>query len=159
MAYVLAIIFEISIVILAHLVLGFFVSSVWEKEKRASLYGGILFLITIVLFFSFLLANRFNFFEHGIGFALVAIALILIVAATILLFLPVGANPKARSGTKGLIVGDVKRVDERDTVFSKLFEKKRDAVESKAISTTDRNASSSGRPPSSTRPTPSTALA
>ncbi len=127
----LVIILEAAFVLITLLALSFLISSIWEKEKRASLYAGILFAITLILFTAFLILNRIHFFDAGIGFWILILGLISIPVLTLLLLLPVGGNPDALKGTQGLIIGDIKRVDERDTVFSRIYRQKIEAVEEK----------------------------
>jgi reductive dehalogenase len=99
--------------------LSYFVSSIWEKEKRASIFGGLQFLIVLAI--SILL-----FYFYGIGFfttipGLVILILVLIpsVLGAVLLMSSWGVNRKAQQGSRGLMVGDVKRHDEREIMFAR----------------------------------------
>ncbi len=117
----LKIILGLALCVQAFIGLAFFMSSIWEKEKRASLLGGLQFigmLVPVVLFF---ILNTYDFFDSGVGLGIMILVLIMGIAAVILFFSRIGANPKALQGTKGLIVGAVKRWDERDIQFSNVM--------------------------------------
>lgn len=110
-----------ALILIVQAVVGgtFFVSSLREKESRAALLGGFQFFVmlaAVVLFFYLL---QTDLFEGRKGQAL----LLGIVAYGGLVFFSFvmrwGSNPEARTGTEGLIAGDVERFDERETVFAR----------------------------------------
>ena len=99
--------------------LSFLISCIWEKESRAALFAGLQFLLMLGLVIVLFCLEAIDFFETGIGSAILIIALILTGGMFTLLILVIGANPKAIQGTRGLMVGSVKRYDERDIVFAR----------------------------------------
>ena len=110
----------VVLVLQAFIGLSFFVSSIREKETRASIFGGLQFLcmlVPAVVFFFLLLAT--GFFETGIGLTVLLIGLIIEALAAFFLIRRRGLNPEALKGTNGLIVGDVERQDERAIVFAR----------------------------------------
>jgi len=100
--------------------LWFSISSIYEKEKRASIVSGIIVVIIVIKFIAFAELYTIGFFDSGIGLILLAVGLLILFKLVLLLIIPMGANPDALKGTKGLVTGKVARFDERQTVFSKL---------------------------------------
>ena len=101
-----------ALIIQAFISLSFFVSSVYEKEKRATFFGGLQFLCMLGLLVIFLYLARTNYFETGIGLTLLIAGLVLGILACLALLIRTGADPKALEGAKGLVVGEAKRPDE-----------------------------------------------
>ncbi len=99
--------------------LSYFVSSMWEREGRASVFSGAQFVILTALTAFFIYLWAMGFFDSGAGSAVLIIGLVLLVAGTFFIVRKSGTNPKALEGTKGMIVGDVDRHDEREIVFSR----------------------------------------
>ena len=99
--------------------LSFLITCIWEKEPRASVYALLQFLGMAVLLFVFLFLARAGFFETRIGFTILMAGYVCFGFAALLLLTRIGVNPKALKGSEGLIVGDVKRFDERDQVFAR----------------------------------------
>ena len=99
--------------------LGYLISSIWEKEKRASFFAGLQFLgmAGVLILFVFWWASGFLATSAGIG--IVVCLLVGGVVAAVLFIRKTPANQKALEGAKGLITGDVKRFDERDIVFAR----------------------------------------
>lgn len=114
-------IFLAALVLIMPAIIGltYFVSCIWEKEKRASILAGLQFLgmlaLVIILFF----LAWIDFFESTAGLTLLICGLVLGALASFLLIIRFGSNPKARQGAKGLIIGEVKRPDEREIVFAR----------------------------------------
>ena len=109
----------LGLVLQAAVGLSYFLSSVWEKEKRASFFAavqsaGMTGLLILVGYWW-----QSGFLSTGPGIGILICFLIGGAAAGILLMRKTQANPKALKGTKGLIVGEVKRPDERDIVFAR----------------------------------------
>jgi hypothetical protein len=105
--------------------LSFFISSIREEENRAMFFGGVQFAFffgSLVLFFIFYTAGLF---ETPSGRMLLMVVLAFTSIGTWLLFKKSGENGKALEGTAGLMVGEVKRFDERETVFCKGQSSKR----------------------------------
>ena len=68
---------------------------------------------------SFFYLKLIGFFETDIGLTVLVILVVLSGLAVYLLVMKQDPNPKALKGTEALIVGPVKRFDERETVFSR----------------------------------------
>jgi reductive dehalogenase len=117
-----AILFLIAVaasIITAIIGLSFVISCIWEKESRAALFAGLQFLLMLGLVILLFYLEAIDFFETGTGSAILIIALILTGGMFALFTLVIGSNPKAMQGTRGLMVGSVKRYDERDIVFAR----------------------------------------
>jgi reductive dehalogenase len=99
--------------------LSFLISCIWEKELRATNFALLQFLGMSALLIMFLSLAWIGFFKSGIGFVILVTAYVLVILAALLILLKIGGNPKALEGSKGLIVSDVKRFDERDHVFAR----------------------------------------
>jgi len=116
---ILLVIGAVGLVIQALIGLSFFVSCIWEKERRASIFAGLQFLGMCALLIFYLLLMRIGFFESAPGLVVLIAGYALVLAGAIVLLRRTGSNPKALQGSKGLIVGQVKRVDERTHVFAR----------------------------------------
>jgi reductive dehalogenase len=103
----------------AIIALSFFISCLREKERRASFFAGFQLLGMILLLGLFFYLHRIGFFHTGSGIALLVAGLLLGGALTFFFGRRTPPNPKALQGTKGLIVGEVKRFDEREIVFAR----------------------------------------
>jgi hypothetical protein len=121
MTNILIFILGLALCVQAFIGLTFFISSIQEKEKRASTLGAVQFFGMLVLVILFFVLNAYDFFNSGVGFGIMIALLIVGVVGLILLFSRIGANQKALKGTKGLIVGEVKRWDERKIQFSNMI--------------------------------------
>ena len=97
--------------------LSYLVSSIRESEKRASLFAGLQFagMAAAALLFAYGWKTGFLYSGSGIGILICLIAAAGLGAIFFVKKSP--ANLKALQGTRGAIVGDVKRVDERDVVL------------------------------------------
>ena len=114
--------FYIAVAELALLIfisLTFLVSSIWEKEKRASVFGGLQLAVPLVLLVCLVYLQTTRFFNTNGGAAILSGGVILIALAGWLTARRTSLNPRALEGAPGLITGDVKRFDERGTVFSR----------------------------------------
>jgi reductive dehalogenase len=98
---------------------SYLVSSIWEKEKRASVFAGVQLIGMLGLTILFVYWWQTGLFYKGPGVGILICLLMAGIAAGVLLMRKTPANPKALKGTKGLIVGEVKRPDERDIVFAR----------------------------------------
>lgn len=99
--------------------LSYLISSIWEKEKRATLFAAIQFVGMLGLLALFVCWWIGGFFKSSLGIGVLICFLIGGAAVTVMLIRKTTANQKALQGTKGAIVGDVERVDERDIVFAR----------------------------------------
>ena len=108
-----------GLILQAFIGLTFFISSIWEKERRAPVFGGLQFLsmLALVLFFFYLL--NAGFFETPPGIIILIIGLLIGAFAAFFLFRRIGDNVKALEGTRGLIVSEVSRQDEREIMFAR----------------------------------------
>ncbi len=109
----------LALVIQALIGFAFFVSSIWEKEKRAAVFGGIQFAFMLGLVIVYFYFKGTGFLETGSGQTVLVAMVILALFIFLLLLKKTGANPKALAGTRGFISGEVKRYDEREIVFSR----------------------------------------
>jgi reductive dehalogenase len=106
--------------VLALVTLAFTISSIWEREERAALIGGVTFLILLGGEIGLFALRAGGFFESTPGFLILLLGLIIPVAV-LLLWIRIGRNQRALQGTKGYIIGKVKRFDEREQVFSRGY--------------------------------------
>ena len=98
---------------------AYFISSVWEKERRAAIFGCIQFLLMSVLVAGLFFLESSGFFKTDPGFTILTFGFVMALGLCLLLMPRIGLNPNALKGTKGLIVGTVKRNDERDIMFAR----------------------------------------
>ncbi|CAB1080679.1 hypothetical protein D1AOALGA4SA_8358 [Olavius algarvensis Delta 1 endosymbiont] len=106
-------------IITAIIGLSFLVSCIWEKETRATRYAGFQFLLMLGLVILLFYLKSTGLFETWAGTTVLILGLILSVCLFAILSLVIGSNPIALQGTPGLVVGRVKRYDERDIVFAR----------------------------------------
>jgi reductive dehalogenase len=99
--------------------LSYFVSSILEGEKRASVFAGLQFLGMCSFLFIFLLLIRIGFFRTSLGIGILIGGYVIVVSAAIALLKKSAPNERALEGTKGLFAGEVKRQDERTHVFAR----------------------------------------
>lgn len=99
--------------------LAYFISSIWEKERRAAIFGCIQFLLMAGLVSGIFYLEGSGFFRTGPGFTILTFGLLMSLGLCLMLMLRIGSNPDAFKGTKGLMVGRVKRNDERDIMFAR----------------------------------------
>jgi reductive dehalogenase len=97
----------------------YLVSCIREKENRASFFAAVQFIGMVGLTILFVWWWQTGLFATGPGIGLLVCFLMAVPAAYLLLVRRTQGNPKALEGTKGLIVGEVKRPDERDIVFAR----------------------------------------
>ena len=109
----------VGLIAQAFIGLSFFISCIWEKEPRASLFAFLQFLGMIGIFIIFVYLAWIEFFGAGIGFAILVAGYVCAAVAALFLLTKIGENPMALKGAKGLMVGEVKRHDERDHVFAR----------------------------------------
>jgi len=99
--------------------LSFFVACIRELEARAAIFGAAQFLLMLGLVMAMFYLQATGFFAAGAGFLVLIFGLMIALGILAGLTWPIGSNPKALAGTRGLIVGQVTRVDERDIVFAR----------------------------------------
>jgi reductive dehalogenase len=99
--------------------LAFLISSIWEKEERASKFGGIQFLGMLGVLILFIYWQAIGFFVSGIGLFVLISSFIIGILAVFFCVRQTPVNQRALEGTQGLIVGEVERFDERKHVFAR----------------------------------------
>ncbi len=116
---ILILLLALGLAVQACIGLWFFLSCIWEKEPRATVFASLQFLGMLGLLIFFLLLSWIGFFNTDAGFAILVGATLLAVLCALMALVKMGKNPKALLGTKGLMAGPVKRFDERDQVFAR----------------------------------------
>jgi reductive dehalogenase len=109
----------VALAIQAFVGLSFFISSIHEKEPRATLWGLLQFLGMLGVFVFFWVLAASGFFDSGFGTILLLLGCVLGVAATVVAMRRTEVNHKALKGSMGYVIGDVKKFDERDHVFAR----------------------------------------
>lgn len=109
----------LGLVVQAFIGLSFFISCIWEKEPRAMIFAALQFIGMGALLVAYLLLAGRGFFRTPPGIAVLMAGYGVAILAAFFLVRRTGQNPRALEGTKGLVVGDVKRFDERDHVFAR----------------------------------------
>jgi reductive dehalogenase len=99
--------------------LAFFVSSIWEGERRASLLAGLQFLGMAAVLLLVLVLSLKGFFHTPAGLVLLIAGYVAAGAAALVLLKRSEANPRALQGSRGRIQGEVTRHDERAQVFAR----------------------------------------
>ena len=112
-------IMAIALIFLNVVGLAFWISSIWEKEKRATFFGGLQCLGMLALLVSFFILNAMRFFHSAAGLVILTAALLCGAAVIFLFVRKTAPNGKTLRGTQGLITGEVKREDERAQVFAR----------------------------------------
>lgn len=113
--------FAAGIVLTAQALVGlsFFISCLREREKRASIFAGLQLTAMLLIIILFLYLRGTGFFQTTLGAALLALTLLTAAVGFFFLFRRSAPNLNSLKGTKGHIVGEVKRVDEREIVFAR----------------------------------------
>jgi reductive dehalogenase len=99
--------------------LSYVLSSISEKERRASLFGALQFLGMLGVLALFLLLLQAGFFHTSLGLSILILGYVIAGLAVLFFVRKSGINRHALKGTKGLIRGEVKRFDEREQVFAR----------------------------------------
>ena len=109
----------LGLTIQAFIGLCFFVSCIWEKESRASVFGLLQFAGMLGVLTGFLFLTCCGLFKSPKGFWVLVLLFFGGIAGLALLVTRTRVNPAALQGTAGLIQTDVERFDERDQVFAR----------------------------------------
>jgi reductive dehalogenase len=109
----------VALAVQAFIGLTFFISSIWEKEPRATVFAGLQFLGMLAVLVVYLVLASSGFFKTGAGIALLIAIYVIGITATIFTVRKAKPNSRALEGTPGFIVGEVNRFDERDQVFAR----------------------------------------
>lgn len=116
---VLILLAVLGLAVQAFIGLSFLISSVWEKERRATVFAAVQFSGMTALLILFLLLVGHGFFRIPSGMTLLIAGYIILVFAAILLVRRTAPNQRALQGADGYIIGKVKRFDERMQVFAR----------------------------------------
>ena len=99
--------------------LSFLISSLWEKERRATVFAAVQFIgMTALLMIFLLLAGR-GFFQTAPGAVLLIVGYIMAASAAVFMVRRTAPNQRVLQGTAGYIVDKVNRFDERMQVFAR----------------------------------------
>ncbi len=109
----------VGLAVQAFIGLAFFISCIWEKEPRATVFAGLQFLGMMAVLIVYFILIGSGFFKTGAGIALLIAIYVIGIIAAFFLMRKTSANPRALEGTPGFIVGEVSRFDERDQVFAR----------------------------------------
>jgi reductive dehalogenase len=109
----------LGLAVQAFIGLSFFVSSVWEKERRATVFAAVQFSGMTALLIIFLILVGLGFFQTSTGVVLLIAGNIMVVLAAIFMVRRTAPNQRAVQGTSGYICGKVNRFDERMQVFAR----------------------------------------
>jgi len=109
----------LGLAVQAFIGLSFFISSVWEKERRATICAAVQFTAMTALLIIFLLLVGRGFFQTAPGMVLLITGYIMVVLAAIFMVSRTAPNQRAVQGTSGYICGKVNRFDERMQVFAR----------------------------------------
>jgi hypothetical protein len=114
-------IFVAALVLIAQAMMGvgFLFSRIREREKRATVFAALQLGVMLALVLVFSLLVWLGFFETLPGIIVLVGGILVALGAALLLLRSSGANPRAREGARGLIVGEVSRWDEREIVFAR----------------------------------------
>ena len=88
-------------IVQAFIGLSYFVSSIWEKERRASMFGGLQFLAMLAMLIMLFYLYSTGFFHTTPGAIVLILVIIFGAFAAVSLMTRLGANAKALQGTKG----------------------------------------------------------
>jgi reductive dehalogenase len=109
----------LGLAIQAFIGLAFFISSVWEKERRATVFAAVQFAGMTTLLIIFLFLVRRGFFKTSPGMGLLIAGCIMVIFAAIFMLRKTTPNQRALQGTAGYIVSKGNRFDERTMVFAR----------------------------------------
>ncbi|MBT8373241.1 MAG: hypothetical protein KJO34_19910, partial [Deltaproteobacteria bacterium] len=99
--------------------LSFSISSIWEKERRASIFGSLQFFVMLAMLILFFYLFGAGFFHTTPGTIVLILGLVFGALGAASLVLRLGVNAQALEGTKGSTVGQVRRQDEREIMFAR----------------------------------------
>lgn len=116
---ILLIIAAAGLAVQALIGLSFFISSVREGERRASVFAGFQFLGMLLVFALFLVLASLGIFRTGPGLFLLILGYAASGAGAFLLLRRTAPNPRALRGAAGRMEGKVTRFDERTQVFAR----------------------------------------
>ena len=97
----------------------YLISSIQEKERRATAFAALQLAIPMGLLGLLFFLKESGLFTSNSGVFMLGIGVVFVLLASLFLVIRTSRNEKAVAGTIGLIVGAVKRFDERQTVFAR----------------------------------------
>lgn len=119
MAHILIVLAALWLAIHIFICATYFISSIWEKERRAAAFAGLQLIVPLGLFGFLFFLKGAGFIDTKGGVVMLSVGVIIIILTPLFLVIKTSRNEKALAGTKGLIVGLVQRFDERETVFAR----------------------------------------
>jgi reductive dehalogenase len=119
MIEVLVFVVILGLAVQAIIGLTFLISSVWEKESRATFFGGIQFLGMFGLLILFIYWQTSGFFATASGRFVLTFSCIAAFGGIFACVRQTPVNQRALAGTQGLIVGKVERYNENRHVFAR----------------------------------------
>lgn len=98
---------------------AFLISSIWEKEKRATVFAALQLagMLVVVIIFTFLHIS--GFFHTAAGTVVLILGLLAAAGGAFFFCRRTEPNPQALKGTAGHVRGEVQRQDEREHVFAR----------------------------------------
>lgn len=96
----------------------FAISSLRENETRAGLLGLLVPVAMAVALGIYAWAQNAGLLSNPVAQGVQIVFGALIALFTVLMFVPLGRNPKALEGTKGMLVGEAEKLSQKDTAFS-----------------------------------------
>lgn len=98
--------------------LWFVVTVLREKVLRPSILGVLTFLGMAAALAIYAWAHGAGHLSNPVAQGIQIVVGVLIVAFTVSLFIPIGRNPKALEGTRGMLEGKPERFNQKDTAFN-----------------------------------------
>ncbi len=115
----LSLVVATALVLMVVIGLSFFISSIFENEKRAAVFGGAQLCGMGLISTAFISLYVTGFFHTGAGTIILLCVTVSGILLTFIFARRTGSNTDALKGTNGYICKNVKRVDERDHVFAR----------------------------------------
>lgn len=96
----------------------FSVSSFKEKATRAGVMGLILGVVMLLIIAGYGWLQDAGLLSGSLAKSIQLICGVILALFTILMFLPIGRNPKALEGTRGMKEGEPEKLNQKDTAFN-----------------------------------------
>ena len=109
----------LGLAVQAFIGLSFLISSVWEKERRATIFAAVQFAGMTALLIIFLLLVGLGFFQTSSGMGLLIVGYIMVILAAIFMVRENCTKPAGIAGDVRIYRGKVNRFDERMQVFAR----------------------------------------
>ncbi len=98
--------------------LWFVVTVLREKVLRPSILGLLTFIGMAAALAIYAWAHGAGHLSNPVAQGIQTVVGVLIVAFTVSVFIPIGKNPKALEGTRGMLEGEPERFNQKDTAFN-----------------------------------------